>query len=160
MSSGLPNNIKGNWYKDGVLITPSATELNLLTGLLAAPFSQFKIISTSYDISTANGNKALSGAGFTPRKLLLFAADNNGGPTFSVGGWDGSGGFGIGNYSASSAAVTGFTSTTGWQLLLALNNTNFVTATVNSLDSDGFTLAMSKTGSPTGTVNIFGVCIR
>lgn len=41
MSSGIPNNIEGRWYKDGVELTPDATQLNQMaitwgTGVSAA----------------------------------------------------------------------------------------------------------------------------
>ena len=43
MSSGLPNNIEGRWYKDGVEITSSVTQLNYLNVLTAAPINKIAV---------------------------------------------------------------------------------------------------------------------
>ncbi len=134
--------------------SPTAlTAAQFMTGLV---IPKIKIVSSTYDTSTAPGTKAFTGVGFQPRYIILFTSNNNGGNQFSVGAYDGTTNAGNGSYNTGG----NFTGAATFSLLAAVDNMNYVTAVVSSLDSDGFTLTSTKTGSPTGTIIINAICIQ
>ena len=108
-----------------------------------------KIVVVSYDISTANGNLAITGAGFAPESVIVYQTITNT-PKWSIG-------MGtknddnrntVNNYlnNADNAAIE--------QRLVSIYtsaNPDRAQASINSWDSNGITLAWTKTGSPTGT---------
>ena len=103
----------------------------------------FKVMAIMRDTSLATGNVAYTGAGVLPKKITLLAA---------------------GQY-ASEGTHVGSTArcyvTYGGIELSALGRiynstvTYYNTITLSSFDADGVTLTYTKTGSPTGTVDLF-----
>ena len=107
------------------------------------------VSSFSRDVSTATGTQAVTGVGFTPTSIEVFAAiggtvkaswgmsdgttdkciyqNNNGGTDF------------ISNQSQLIRVVT-------------VDAGTMYSGTLDSFDADGFTISWTKTGSPTGTV--------
>lgn len=71
MPSGIPNNIEGRWYKDGVEILEDATELNLLNGLTLPPVVKVcqgrLTLSSGVPVTTSNVTAATT-LYFTPFK--------------------------------------------------------------------------------------------
>ena len=119
----------------------------------AAPTISSQIISVSYDIATANGNLAITGVGFSPQTVVAFQTISNT-PKWSFGMGtrpDNDYHCTVNNYlnNADNAAdesnlVSVYTSA----------DPNRAQAAIGSWDSDGITLAWTKTGSPTGTAVI------
>lgn len=112
-----------------------------------------KVGTFTYDISTATGTKAVTGVGFSPRLLLLVAAKS---PSASIGWIDGSAAGCIYNNSGGTTA-TWTSAAAGIHIEHASGADN--SATLSSFDADGFTLTMTKTGSPTGTATYYYVAI-
>lgn len=113
-----------------------------------------KIGSLTRDLTASTGSVATTGVGFTPRLLfVLFNQDNN--LRFGIGFTDGTSKF------------CAYASDTSWKFrntasyLIQSNDTSaYQQADIASLDSDGFTLSWTKTGSPTGTLTIYYLAIR
>lgn len=112
----------------------------------------YKVGSTTYDVSTT-GSLAVTGVGFKPKALILFS-NVDGTAKSSQGFSDGT--TSRCQYSANAATWTQATALS----LIYTDGSNFASLTVASLDSDGFTLTKSKTGTPTGTANISYIAIR
>ena len=115
----------------------------------ATGFGDVYVSSFSRDVSTATGTQAVTGVGFTPTSIEVFAAiggtvkaswgmsdgttdkciyqNNNGGTDF------------ISNQSQLIRVVT-------------VDAGTMYSGTLDSFDADGFTISWTKTGSPTGTV--------
>lgn len=118
-----------------------------------------KLISTTRDLTAATGTQAITGAGFTPTACLFFTAVN--GTTASS--------FGLSDSARTAGSVqttTDGAATWAWgagaNAIQISNNAGsaFQTATVQSYDADGLTLSWTKTGSPTGTLQMKLLCLR
>ena len=139
--------ISGTFSLAGTAVTATAAELNILDG------TRSQIISATYDISTADGNLAITGVGFAPERVIVYQT------IFNTPKWS----FGMGtkadndyqctvnnyNNSADNAAdeariVSIYTAADPVR----------AQASIGSWDSDGITLAWTKTGSPTGSAVI------
>jgi hypothetical protein len=109
-----------------------------------------QMIQVTYDISTANGNLAITGVGFAPETVISYQTVSNT-PKWSFGMGtkpDNDYHCTVNNYlnNADNAAeearlISVYTSA----------NPDRAQANIGSWDSDGITLAWTKTGSPTGT---------
>lgn len=116
-----------------------------------------KVVTFTRDLSAATGNVAYTGVGFKPSCMIGLAHVNTT-ATFTAGmvGKDGVGGsvdYYGNNLVTSQAAFL--------QIQLADGTAaKYQSAAVNSFDSDGFTLAWTKTGLPTGTATIYVLCLR
>ena len=128
----------------GTAITSTAAELNILDG------TRSQIVNVSYDISTADGNLAITGAGFAPTSVIVFQTISNT-PKWSFGmGTKADSDFRntVNNYlnNADNAAAES-------RIVSIYTTADPVRAqaSIGSFDSDGITLAWTKTGSPTGT---------
>lgn len=113
-----------------------------------------KVITATRDLTAATGNVAYTGVGFTPTSIMAIAYVEAG-VTSSTGFADSAkAGGAIGPY-------TSFAMTGGNYLIYALTSAGVnQTAVVDSYDADGFTLTWTKTGSPTGTLNIKFICFK
>lgn len=100
-------------------------------------------------LSTASGNQSITGVGFKP-KLIQFQTGVPGGTWASMGQSDGSSNtcleFNIANYFMQVAFAGVQRDNAG--------GSNLCTFTVASMDSDGFTIAWVKSGTPTATASI------
>lgn len=137
-------------YQTAELYAVSATSFILWK---SDAFSQSKLIASTRDLTAASGNVAYTGAGFKPRALVAFGAVN-----FSIAS------FGMADVGLTNRAVhsTGggpnFYFSTALILFETVSN-NYQTAQINSYDTDGFTLAWTKTNTPTGTANFSVLCL-
>ena len=136
--------ISGTFSLAGTNVTATAAELNILDG------TRSQIIQTTYDISTADGNLAITGAGFAPERVIVFQTVSNT-PKWS---------FGMGTKADNDyrCTVNNYLNTadnaadeTRIVSVYTSNDPNRAQANINSWDSDGITLAWTKTGSPTGS---------
>lgn len=115
--------------------------------------SRFKIGSTTRDISTASGTQAVTGIGFAPKAVIFLAV-----------------------VQSSTEASWGFDDATT-HLSLRLQNTIWTNAAtesivyddnagkdysghISSMDSDGFTITWTKTGLPTGTLQVMYLAFK
>ena len=130
----------------------------LIAMLASTGVTRYYVGSFTRDMTAASGSVGYTGVGFKP-KAIIFLSGAAGGSTWgSVGFTDGTTDAVWYNNHASSAD--------SW-VINATNNINATTATgasqvtaISSLDSDGFTLSWTKTGSPTGTATVVYIAIR
>jgi hypothetical protein len=108
------------------------------------------------DISLASGSQAVTGLGFKPSTLIIFAVEDNG----VLASW----GFGdFDNQKAvySKAAVTADTYSYSSNLIRVQDGaSDLYSGSLASFDDDGFTINWTKTGSPTGTIGIQYLAIK
>lgn len=140
--------------------TNGATTAFVTAALAAGGALKSKVVSFTYDISTATGSQPITGVGFIPTSIV-FMTGIPGTPAFGGGLVDSSKAgkayaqYGIGGnfeVTAQSVAISVY--------LPDNSGANHADATITSFDSDGFTLAWVKTGSPTGTATIYALCFR
>lgn len=113
----------------------------------------YKVGTTTRDVSTASGPQAVTGVGFKP-KLVLLVATIDSASKASVGFSDASGQRAIHAQNAATWANAAAA------VMIYTDGSNNATATVTSLDADGFTLTWVKNGSPTGTAGISYIAMR
>ena len=104
--------------------------------------------SFSRDMATASGLQSITGIGFTPSNIIFFG-NVNATQVVSFGMYGNSGNHGIGSIGSV------FYSNATIDIIAFIDGGNSQTASVASLDTDGFTLLWGKTGLPTGTMNVF-----
>lgn len=116
-----------------------------------------KAVSFTRDISTATGTQAVTGVGFAPTAIILFASVN------TVAGLS----LGFADSAKTGMAILQATdATTVWgptaNLLYYGNQagTTYTLANISTYDSDGFTLTVTKNGLPTGTLTFKALCFR
>ena len=112
-----------------------------------------KVYYFTRDISLTT-DLAITGIGFKPTVLIAVGA---------IGGTDSTSvGFSSSNKDAAQLVqyATNTFTTTAKLLSIAITGSDYTDLTVKSYDADGFTLASTKTGSPTGTGNIYILCLR
>lgn len=101
------------------------------------------------DISLSSGNQSITGVGFTPNTVNLLSSIDGGGAHSS---------FGSDDASAHTAFTISGTSINYWGsdsiVYYDGAGTNYTTAHIISMDADGFTVAWTKIGSPTGTYHV------
>lgn len=106
-------------------------------------------IATSRDLSTASGTQNITGAGFRPKGALVFQCLLNS-DTASVGIVGGS----------NVNKVMGYVPSVGWSFngsscLYADKGGGAFQLGTGTFTADGMDVAWTKTGSPTGTIDIF-----
>jgi len=116
--------------------------------------------SFSRGMAEASGNQSVTGVGFAPSSVIFLAGLQN---TIRMS---------IGMDDATTTQSIGYLQNTSgpynalWQISVAASIQLYVTASVyyvgylGSLDADGFTVAWTKVGSPTGTATIFYMAFR
>lgn len=108
---------------------------------------QVKVGSFTYDLSTATGSQNISGVGFTPKAVLIFAKKAGGVETFF------SQGFSDGSTHVCTYYDTGDNPAISTSACVrATDGTDTQVAVVNSFSSDGFQLGWTKSNTPTGTL--------
>lgn len=115
-----------------------------------------KVLGATRDLTAAGAptDVAYTDVGFKPGAILSLAtvpATH----TWCVGAASGAAEQGViwslvANYLSYASALLG----------IAVDGSNYQSATLKTFDSDGFTLTWTKTGSPTGTANIIFLCFR
>lgn len=117
-----------------------------------------KIGAFTRDMTLASGSQSITGLGFKPRAVIFFAGDPSSAADNAVIGFDdGSNPSGLVNLNAISA---GRWFAPAVSIYLLQGGGTSQTASISSLDSDGFTLGWTKTGAPTGTMTIRYLAIR
>lgn len=116
-----------------------------------------KIATVSRDLTAASGNVTITGVGFTPRFVIVIGA-GEGLNSFSIGFDDATTHYTIYGYLDTSTKF-GFGNSKS-VLLFATGSSNGQDAAFTSFNSDGGVLAWTKTGTPTGTVNLIMLFIK
>lgn len=112
------------------------------------------------DMSLASGNQSITGVGFKPKAVFGITVGTTGGrDQASLGGAM----TGSANYCMEIGGSTGIvypqpTVAGIWRTAAASGN--YQTFVLSSFDSDGFTIAWTKVGTPTGTANVTFFAIR
>lgn len=136
----------------------AAQKAQIATNIGIIPVS-YKLITFTRVMSTASGNQALTGVGFTPRLILFQTGISGGAPWCSFGQSDGA--------TNSSSEIAANTTSLGTfsQNVAGIQRedaagTKYNTFTVASMDADGFTVAWTKVGLPTATCSVSAICYR
>jgi len=104
----------------------------------------------------ASGNQAVSGLGFTPKAIIFFMCQNDVAHEVSWGVGDG----------INKGAVFETKDVNIWKVWTTVSimddhsGGNYYYGLINSLDTDGFTIAWTKVGLPSGTINIYYIAFR
>lgn len=119
--------------------------------------SGLKIGTFTYDTATATGTQAITGVGFKPKLIIIFAAldatkEN------SIGVSDGSAQYCQYDYGAVDADKRRFNTTNA--IWLQQGASDIATATISPIGADGFTINWNKAGAKTGTATLFYIAIR
>jgi len=116
-----------------------------------------KVGSFTRDLSTPNGTQSVTGVGFHPSAVIFFACVNDT-KGMSVGMGDGvSMGCVIDGDPTVKDVYLGYSI---FIIDLYLTAANAASAVITSLDTDGFTITWSKSGSPTGVCQVFYLSFR
>jgi hypothetical protein len=161
IKKNITADLENNDIKSGQMVEVAYDGTNFqLVSPIAVPVQRFKGTITRV-ITDASGSQAITGVGFTPKKLTIVSGAQN----FSDGsinytatsrGDSIAGGSSQCEYvsvpsgSASSGTQAAYVDTTNIVRVFSSNNSAGQVATLTSLDSDGFTLNWTKTGLPTG----------
>ena len=114
-----------------------------------------KVGTFSYDVSTATGTQAITGVGFQPKVLILMASLND-----ASGSWGIVSGTTGGGLTQSMNSISTAYANDNDAPILYVNGGNTAIGSINSLDSDGFTIGWVKSSSPTGTLLIDYLAFR
>lgn len=153
--SGTAANLTAGHVTTNANLTGDVTSSGNATTLAAAARLFSKVKTITRDMSTATGDVAYTGVGFTPTSLIGIGAVT-GGLTFGVGVADSAkAGSEIESYAANTMQQTNTSF-----LKFAVSAGNDQAATVKTYDADGFTLTWTKTGTPTGSIAIAVLCFR
>lgn len=115
--------------------------------------TRFKVLQFTYDISTASGNVDSAAIGFDPKAVVIIATVN----TTVKGSWGYSDGSTQGVIYERPASGYSFET----DKIVAIDDGAGANAKASiTLGTNKFTLAWTKTGSPTGTAQLFALCFR
>lgn len=112
-----------------------------------------KIGTFTRDTSIATGTQAVSGVGFKPSHVI-FMAVQEGAVEFSIGFDDGTLKSAIANY-ATAWARSSVVSIFDYQ-----SSGNYYRGLITTLGVDGFTITWTRTGTPTGTIDVYYLAFR
>ena len=104
--------------------------------------------STTRDLTTATSTQAIAGLGFKPSYVQLFGTIDGA----EAGGWGVSDG--TNEKTFGQAVASSFANSSG-ALYAIVDGSNLQTAKVQSFDVSGFTLSWVKSGTPTGTMQVY-----
>lgn len=135
---------------------PAATAAGHAVALSQIP-GFHKIGTFTRDISVASGTQAITGLGFQPSSVIFFANIPDT-ATMSVGLDDGTNHYKVTNEHGATATL--WYSGSADSITLILTGANYYTGLISALGADGFTVTWTKTGSPTGTANIYYMAFR
>jgi hypothetical protein len=117
-----------------------------------------KVGTFQIDESTASGNQSVTGVGFQPTLIFFFANQAGAAGEASWGMDDGtSPQVLLDNHNGSAST---FSNTTSFSIYAAESGSDEYKGKIGSFDADGFTVAWTKTGSPTGTLVVKYAAIR
>ena len=114
---------------------------------VASTALQSKVGEFNYIVDTASGTQAITGVGFQPTALWIFAGPDRGiTPPPVFGGTDGTT---MGNVASIHATAANLWDANTANLIdVEISAGNTATAVLTTFDADGFTLTWTKTGSP------------
>ena len=115
----------------------------------------FNVDTFTRDTALATGTQAITGVGFTPIGCFFFVNEQAGAET-SWGFDDGTTRGAL--YDHSGVTADTFANTDN-AILVEQSSGLTYTATIQSFDGDGFTLAWVRSGAPTGTITIKFACL-
>ena len=116
-----------------------------------------KYLTTTYDTATATGTVAYTGVGFKPSVIFCMAVVNSTQQySWGVASAD-STGLGIGSQGA---AAGGQQCQNLFIYLFQTSATIYTNATLQSFDTDGFTVSYTKTGAKSGSAQLMFLCFR
>ena len=121
----------------------------------AFAFAKSKLITFTRDQTASSGNVAYTGMGFTPSALVVVGFESASTGRLTIGFAES-----IGSTKMSTGANEAnarFGSSSVFIYSLVQSDGNGQTAVVNSYDSDGFTLAWTKNGSPSASTYTYYV---
>lgn len=107
--------------------------------------------SFTRDTETASGDQSITGVGFTP-KALLFIGGQNQSSEVAWGLADASTEYGLADRQGNVADTYG-TSTSRWGTFIQTGSLEYQ-GVVKTMDSDGFTITWTRSGTPSGTLTI------
>lgn len=113
---------------------------------------QVKVGVFTRDTSLATGTQAVTGVGFKPRAVIFLAGDVGASSDGGIGIDDGTSSGALVNFNA--IAAGNFQAVSGGSIKFVQSASNVYAGSIQSLDSDGFTISWVKTASPTGTKTI------
>jgi len=116
--------------------------------------SGMKIGTFSRDTTDATGTQAISGVGFKPSHIIFISAVEAGAEV-SMGFDDGTTHLSMVYRYNSTWATQSFISIFNWQAAAI-----YYRGTVSVLGADGFTISWTKTGLPTGTLDVYYMAFR
>lgn len=123
--------------------------------------TRFKVLTVTRDLSTASGTVAYTGVGFQP-KAIVFMGLVSGGARMMIGfddlTADGSGQVVMYDNSGDAAGTYDYIATESIAFFTASGTRQY--GHVSTTGSDGFSIAWTKQGTPTGTAIIIAFCIR
>ncbi len=147
-------------YVDDVSVTTSKKIIfeQALIGMLASSAAvRFKVGTLTRDWTAASGNVSYTGVGFKP-KAIAFIHMTNTGPSMSVGFDDGTTAIEVADNDVTTPGTWASSTTKSISAIQAAGVGQ--TANVASFDADGFTLAWTKVGSPSGTLQVGYLALR
>lgn len=124
----------------------TSNELAVLSG------TRFKVGVITRDMTAANGSVAYTGVGFVPKSIIFIAGN---GSAISIG-FDT-----VTNHGVISTFGTTYTDTSGNSVYIVNGSDVGQKGVLSSLDSDGFTMAWTKSGSPgAGTADVYYMAFK
>lgn len=143
LNSGTSASNTTFWRGDGIWAAPGA-------GLTS------KVLTFTYDLSTASGSVAYTGFGFRPTVCMALGVANSSTNVNPFWGMADSArtGVNISMYTTSAQTTAGASF-----LRISVDASNFQTGAISSYDADGLTIAWTKNSSPTGTASINFLCL-
>ncbi len=124
----------------------------------AADASGLIVGSFTRDISVVSGSQAVTGVAFTPKVLLFLAAVSGAVGLMCIGLSDGAHHETV--YDNNNSGAGTWAVDTSNCLLVNVGGGATYAGSVSSLDADGFTIAWTKAGAPTGTLTVLFLAIR
>jgi len=152
-SGVLPLGTAGNTL---FLTTTGATDVTLPTSgtIVAYTDTRFKVGSFTRDTATATGTQSVTGVGFSPKTLIFLALQISSKEV----SW------GVDSLSAVGVIDIEHTTfeyaTDVYSIIDSEASSTRYLGKIQSLDSDGFTIAWTKEGSPTGTLTVYYLALR
>lgn len=121
----------------------------------------FKLVTTTRDISTASGNQTITGAGFTPRLVLIMASLGQTTGGLSIGFDDGTNRYALVNEGLITGMQWNKSTSNSLEIWSNAGTPNAgATGYFSSFNSDGGVIAWTKSGSASGTATLMFLFIK
>ena len=142
--------------RDFVLINSLSigTNARATPNILGAASSGYRLINFTRDLTAASANVSYTGVGFRPKAVIIVGVDSG---HLSVGASDGAANHAL---IAEDGASNAWVLSTLFCAAITQTVSDNQTASVLSMDPDGFTLAWTKNGAPTTTATFFALAFK